>query len=470
MLHPVILSGGSGTRLWPRSRSNTPKQFLSLLGDETLFQATALRVKAMHDVAPVVTVCAEDHRFMVGEQLQAIGMASGGILLEPVARNTAPAIALAALHVLEQDDKGVLLVLPADHLIRDEAAFREAVVAGMAQAESGALVTFGIKPDAPVTGYGYIRIGRALDARVHAIGAFVEKPDAKRARAYLESGEYLWNSGMFLFRADAYLQALEQYAPAILAATRAAYEAASRDLDFIRVDADAFAASPSDSIDYAVMEHATHAAVVPVDCGWSDVGAWSSLWEVAERDAEGNVQLGDAIAIDTSDSYLQAADDRLVAALGVRDLIVVDTADAVLVAHRDRVQDVKLLVDRLKAEGRTEHLHHRKVYRPWGSYDSLAVGPGFQVKRIVVKPGAALSLQRHQRRAEHWIVVSGTAEVTCDDRVFEVGENQSTYIPLGSKHRLRNTTDEPVELIEVQSGDYLGEDDIERFDDVYGRA
>lgn len=470
MLHPVILSGGSGTRLWPRSRSNTPKQFLSLVGDETLFQATALRVKAMHDVAPVVTVCAEDHRFMVGEQLQAIGMTSGGILLEPAARNTAPAIALAALHVLEQDDKGVLLVLPADHLIRDEAAFREAVVAGMAQAESGALVTFGIKPDAPVTGYGYIRIGRALDARVHAIGAFVEKPDAKRARAYLESGEYLWNSGMFLFRADAYLQALEQYAPAILAATRAAYEAASRDLDFIRVDADAFAASPSDSIDYAVMEHATHAAVVPVDCGWSDVGAWSSLWEVAERDAEGNVQLGDAIAIDTSDSYLQAADDRLVAALGVRDLIVVDTADAVLVAHRDRVQDVKLLVDRLKAEGRTEHLHHRKVYRPWGSYDSLAVGPGFQVKRIVVKPGAALSLQRHQRRAEHWIVVSGTAEVTCDDRVFEVCENQSTYIPLGSKHRLRNTTDEPVELIEVQSGDYLGEDDIERFDDVYGRA
>ena len=470
MLHPVILSGGSGTRLWPRSRSNTPKQFLSLVGDETLFQSTALRVKAMRDVAPVVTVCAEDHRFMVGEQLQAIGMASGGILLEPVARNTAPAIALAALHVLEQDDKGVLLVLPADHLIRDEAAFREAVVAGMAQAESGALVTFGIKPDAPVTGYGYIRIGRALDARVHAIGAFVEKPDAKRARAYLESGEYLWNSGMFLFRADAYLQALEQYAPAILAATRAAYEAASRDLDFIRVDADAFAASPSDSIDYAVMEHATHAAVVPVDCGWSDVGAWSSLWEVAERDAEGNVQLGDAIAIDTSDSYLQAADDRLVAALGVRDLIVVDTADAVLVAHRDRVQDVKLLVDRLKAEGRTEHLHHRKVYRPWGSYDSLAVGPGFQVKRIVVKPGAALSLQRHQRRAEHWIVVSGTAEVTCDDRVFEVCENQSTYIPLGSKHRLRNTTDEPVELIEVQSGDYLGEDDIERFDDVYGRA
>lgn len=470
MIHPVILSGGSGTRLWPRSRSNTPKQFLSLVGDETLFQSTALRVKAMRDVAPVVTVCAEDHRFMVGEQLQAIGMPSGGILLEPVARNTAPAIALAALHVVQQDAKGVMLVLPADHLIRNEAAFRDAVAAGLAQAEAGALVTFGIQPDAPVTGYGYIRIGHAQDARVHAIGAFVEKPDADRARAYLDSGEYLWNSGMFLFRADAYLRALEKHAPLILAAARAAYGAAARDLDFIRVDADAFAASPSDSIDYAVMEHATNAAVVPVDCGWSDVGAWSSLWEVADRDADGNVQLGDTIAIDTGDSYLQAADDRLVAALGVRDLIVVDTADAVLVAHRDRVQDVKALVDRLKAEDRTEHLHHRKVYRPWGSYDSLAMGAGFQVKRIVVKPGAALSLQRHQRRAEHWIVVSGTAEVTCEERVFELSENQSTYIPLGSKHRLRNTTDKPVELIEVQSGDYLGEDDIERFDDVYGRA
>ena len=470
MLHPVILSGGSGTRLWPRSRSNTPKQFLSLVGDQTLFQATALRVKGLEDAAPLITVCAEDHRFMVGEQLQAIDMPSGGILLEPAARNTAPAIALAALHVQQMDAAGLLLVLPADHLIRDEAAFRSALTAGMAQARLGALVTFGIKPDAPVTGYGYIRIGKALDTEVSSIDAFVEKPDLARARAYLDSGDYLWNSGMFLFRADTYLQALQQHAPAILAAARAAYEAASRDLDFIRVDAEAFAESPSDSIDYAVMEHATNAAVVPVDCGWSDVGSWSSLWEVADRDADGNVQLGDTLAIDTSNSYLQAADDRLVAALGVDDLIVVDTADAVLIAHRDRVQDVKLLVDRLKAEGRTEHLHHRKVYRPWGNYDSLAVGPGFQVKRIVVKPGAALSLQRHQHRAEHWIVVSGTAEVTCNERVFELSANQSTYIPLGSKHRLRNTTDKPVELIEVQSGDYLGEDDIERFDDVYGRA
>lgn len=470
MLHPIILSGGSGTRLWPRSRSNTPKQFLPLVGDETLFQATALRVKAFDDAAPVITVCAEDHRFMVGEQLQAVGMPSGGILLEPVARNTAPAIALAALHVQQQDAEGVLLVLPADHLIRNEAAFRDAVAAGLAQAHTGALVTFGIKPDAPVTGYGYIRVGTALDAQAHKIDAFVEKPDGERAQAYLDSGDYLWNSGMFLFRADAYLQSLSQQAPDILKAAQAAYGGAARDLDFIRVDAGAFVVSPSDSIDYAVMEHAQNAAVVPVDCGWSDVGSWSSLWEVADHDAEGNVQLGDTLAIDTTDSYLQAADDRLVAALGVRDLIIVDTADAVLVAHRDRVQDVKILVDRLKAEGRTEHLHHRKVYRPWGSYDSLAVGPGFQVKRIIVKPGAALSLQRHQHRAEHWIVVSGTAEVTCNEKVFDLGANQSTYIPLGSKHRLRNTTDEPVELIEVQSGGYLGEDDIERFDDVYGRA
>lgn len=470
MLYPVILSGGSGTRLWPRSRNNTPKQFLSMIGDETLFQATALRVSALHDAAPVLTVCADDHRFMVGEQLQAIAVHSGGILLEPVARNTAPAIALAALHVQEQDSSGVLLVLPADHLIKDEPAFHSAINAGLPQASLGALVTFGIRPDGPVTGYGYIRMGDALNERTYAISAFVEKPDETLARHYLASGQYLWNSGMFLFRADAYLQALKLHAPAILDAAKAAYLGSSRDLDFIRVDADAFAASPNDSIDYAVMEHATHAAVVPVDCGWSDVGSWSSLWEVAERDADGNVQLGDTLAIDTGDSYIQAADDRLVAALGVRDLVIVDTADAVLVAHRDRVQDVKVLVDRLKAEGRTEHLHHRKVYRPWGSYDSLAIGPGFQAKRIVVKPGAALSLQRHQRRAEHWIVVSGTAEVTCDERVFDLSENQSTYIPLGSKHRLRNTTDKPVELIEVQSGDYLGEDDIERFDDVYGRA
>ncbi|MDO5611195.1 MAG: mannose-1-phosphate guanylyltransferase/mannose-6-phosphate isomerase [Pseudomonadota bacterium] len=470
MIHPVILSGGSGTRLWPRSRSNTPKQFLPLVGDETLFQSTARRVVALENAAPVLTICADDHRFMVGEQLQAIGLENGGILLEPVARNTAPAIALAALHVVANDPDGVLLVLPADHLIRDEAAFRAAVLTGLPQAEAGALVTFGIQPEYAETGYGYIRRGAELRTGVHEIAAFVEKPDAERAAAYLASGDYLWNSGMFLFRADAYLRALAEHAPAILDATRRGYNNARRDLDFIRIDAGAFADSPSDSIDYAVMERVSDAAVVPVQCGWSDVGSWSSLWSVAARDADGNVQLGDTIAIDTHDSYLQAADDRLVATLGVRDLIVVDTADALLVAHRDRVQDVKQLVDTLKAEGRTEHLHHRKVYRPWGSYDSLAMGERFQVKRIVVKPGAALSLQRHQHRAEHWIVVSGVAEVTRDKDVFELHANQSTYLPKGSIHRLRNTTDTPVELIEVQSGSYLGEDDIERLEDVYGRG
>ncbi len=470
MITPVILSGGSGTRLWPRSRSNTPKQFLPLTGEDTLFQATARRVAGLADSGPVLTVCADEHRFMVGEQLQEIGLPSAGILLEPVARNTAPAIALAALHVLADDPDAILLVLPADHLIRDEGAFRAAVQTGLQQARDDALVTFGIAPSHAETGYGYIRVGEALGDGVHRIAAFVEKPDAERARQYLDSGDYVWNSGMFLFRAQAYVDALAEHAPDMLAAARAGLDGARADLDFIRVDADAFAASPSDSIDYAVMERVTNAAVVPVDCGWSDVGSWSSLWDVADKDAEGNWQDGDTIAVDTRDSYLQATDGRMIAALGVRDLVVVDTADAVLVADRGRVQEVKILVDALKAQGRTEHLHHRKVYRPWGSYDALATGPGFQVKHIEVKPGAALSLQRHRHRAEHWIVVSGVAEVTCDDRVFELQANQSTYIPLGSVHRLRNTTDTPVELIEVQSGDYLGEDDIERFDDIYGRT
>lgn len=470
MIHPVILSGGSGTRLWPRSRSNTPKQFLPLAGDETLFQQTARRVAGLPDATPVLTVCAEDHRFMVGEQLQAIGVASGGILLEPVARNTAPAIALAALHVEASDTGGILLVLPADHLIRDVAAFHAAVAAGLPQAEAGGLVTFGIKPSHAETGYGYIRSGNVIDGAVRRIEAFVEKPDVERAAQYLASGDYLWNSGMFLFRADAYLEALARHAPDILRAARDSYAGATRDLDFIRIDADSFARSPSDSIDYAVMEKVDNAAVVPLDCGWSDIGAWSALWDVAERDGEGNASFGDVIALDAHDNYLQAAEHRMIAALGIDDLVVVDTPDAVLVAHRDRVQDVKQLVDELKAQGRTEHLHHRKVYRPWGSYDSLAVGPRFQVKSIVVKPGASLSLQRHFQRAEHWIVVEGTAEVTCGERTFLLHENQSTFIPLGEVHRLRNPGKSPVELIEVQSGSYLGEDDIERLEDAYGRV
>ncbi|MCF7221302.1 mannose-1-phosphate guanylyltransferase/mannose-6-phosphate isomerase [Marilutibacter chinensis] len=470
MLHPVVLSGGSGTRLWPLSRHNQPKQFLSLLGDRSLFQETLLRASRLPDAQPPVTVCADDHRFMVGEQLHGIGLASGGIILEPVARNTAPAIALAALHVVDRDSDAMMLVMPADHLIEDEASFRSAVERAWAPADEGWLVTFGITPDYAETGYGYIRRGGELVTGAYRVSRFVEKPDAATAERYVAEGSYAWNSGMFLFRASRYLEELGRHAPAILAAVQKAYAGKMSDLDFTRLPKDEFLASPSDSIDYAVMEKTERAAVVPVSCGWSDIGSWSSLWAVAERDGDGNLNQGDVISVDSTGNLVRAADRRMIATLGVDDLVIVDTADATLVARKDRVQDVKKIVDRLKSEGRQEHLFHRKVYRPWGNYDSIDMGERFQVKRIVVKPGAALSLQKHAHRAEHWIVVSGTAEVTCDDRVFELRENESTYIPLGSVHRLRNTGTEPVELIEVQSGSYLGEDDIVRLEDVYGRS
>lgn len=470
MLHPVVLSGGSGTRLWPLSRQNQPKQFLSLIGDHSLFQETVLRASRLPGVQAPVTVCSDDHRFMVGEQLQGVGVVSGGILLEPVARNTAPAIALAALHVVAKDPEASMLVMPADHLIEDEDAFREAVATARDLAADGWLVTFGIRPDYAETGYGYILRGETLTNDGFRVARFVEKPDLPTAERYVAEGTYAWNSGMFLFESKRYLAELERHAPAIAAAARAAYEQSHSDLDFIRIDAGAFGASPSDSIDYAVMEKTDRAAVVPVSCGWSDIGSWSSLWAVAERDEDGNRHEGDVISIDTKGSLVRASERRMIATLGVEDLVVIDTADATLVARKDRVQDVKTIVDALKAAGRTEHLFHRKVYRPWGSYDSIGVGERFQVKRIVVKPGAALSLQKHAHRAEHWIVVSGVAEVTCDGRVFDLHENESTYIPLGSVHRLRNRGGEPVELIEVQSGGYLGEDDIVRLEDVYGRS
>ena len=470
MLHPVILSGGSGSRLWPLSRQNLPKQFLSLIGDLSLFQETVRRAAALPGAQAPVTVCSEDHRFMVGEQLQAIGAGNGGILLEPVARNTAPAIALAALHLTAKDPEATMLVLPADHLIEDEAAFRDAVSHATALAGEGWLTAFGIRPDYAEIGYGYILRGEALGADGYRIDRFVEKPDLATAERYLAEGTYAWNSGMFLFKAQRYLDELARHAPAMHAATREAYATASSDLDFIRIDKDAFAASPSDSIDYAVMEKTDRAAVVPVSCGWSDIGSWSSLWAVAERDDDGNRYEGDVISLDTRDSLVRASERRMIATIGVEDLVIVDTPDATLVARKDRVQDVKAIVDKLKAAGRQEHLFHRKVYRPWGSYDSIDMGERFQVKRIVVKPGAALSLQKHHKRAEHWIVVSGVAEVTCDDKVFDLHENESTYIPLGSVHRLRNRGTEPVELIEVQSGSYLGEDDIVRLEDVYGRS
>lgn len=470
MLHPVVLSGGSGSRLWPLSRQNQPKQFLTLIGDHSLFQETILRASALPDAGAPVTVCAEDHRFMVGEQLQEIGVANGAIILEPIARNTAPAIALAALHLVAQEPEATMLVLPADHLIEDVQAFREAVARASTLAAQDWLVTFGIEPDYPETGYGYIARGDALDGAGYRVARFVEKPDLATAERYLAEGTYAWNSGMFLFKAQRYLDELTRLAPAIVDAARAAYAQAQTDLDFIRLGKDAFAASPNDSIDYALMEKTGHAAVVPVSCGWSDIGSWSSLWSVAQRDDDGNRYEGDVISVDTRDSLVRASDRRMIATIGVEDLVIVDTPDATLVARKDRVQDVKTIVDKLKQAGRQEHLFHRKVYRPWGNYDSIDMGERFQVKRIVVKPGAALSLQKHHKRAEHWIVVSGVAEVTCDDKVFELRENQSTYIPLGSVHRLRNRGTEPVELIEVQSGSYLGEDDIVRLEDVYGRS
>jgi mannose-1-phosphate guanylyltransferase/mannose-6-phosphate isomerase len=464
-LQPVLLSGGSGTRLWPLSREAYPKQFLPLAGEDTMLQATWRRVAGIAGAAPIV-VANEDHRFLVAEQLRQIGAPTPSILLEPVGRNTAPAIAAAALQAAAGGADPLLLVLPSDHVVRDADAFRAAVLDASAAAEEGALVTFGIVPAGAETGFGYIQAADGTGLR--PVVRFVEKPDAATAQSYLRAGGYFWNSGMFLFRASRYLEELERFRPDVLAATRVAWERAGRDGDFIRLDRDAFAACPADSIDYAVMERTDAAQVLPVDIGWSDLGSWSALWEVAERDGHGNATLGDVIAVDSRNSYVHAR--RLVALVGVDDLVVVDTDDAVLVARKDRVQQVKEVVASLKQDQRSQAALHREVHRPWGSYDSVDVGARFQVKRIKVKPGARLSLQSHTQRAEHWIVVSGTARVTRDNDVFELHANQSTYIPIGARHRLENPGSEILELIEVQSGDYLGEDDIVRYDDVYGRA
>ncbi|TLX21632.1 mannose-1-phosphate guanylyltransferase/mannose-6-phosphate isomerase [Thermomonas fusca] len=469
-LQPVLLSGGSGTRLWPLSREAYPKQFLPLAGDDTMLQATWLRVAAIADAAPIV-VAGEDHRFLVAEQLRQIGAPTPAIVLEPLGRNTAPAIAAAALQALAGGDDPLLLVLPSDHVVRDGEAFRAAVRQAMPAAEAGALVTFGIVPGAPETGFGYIHAeaGEADGSDgVRKVLRFVEKPDAATAQRYLDGGGYYWNSGMFLLRASRYLDELQRFRPDIVAAVRAAFDAAARDGDFIRLDKAAFAACPSDSIDYAVMEKTDAACVLPVDIGWNDVGSWSALWEVSPQDADGNAHHGDVVSIDSRNSYAYAR--RLVALVGVDDLVVVETDDAVLVARKDRVQQVKDVVAQLKAGQRSQAVLHREVHRPWGSYDSIDMADGFQVKRIKVKPGARLSLQSHQRRAEHWVVVRGTARVTRDNDVFELFANQSAYIPIGAKHRLENPGSAMLELIEVQSGDYLGEDDIVRYEDVYGRS
>ncbi|WP_447906571.1 mannose-1-phosphate guanylyltransferase/mannose-6-phosphate isomerase [Stenotrophomonas sepilia] len=464
-IQPVILSGGSGTRLWPLSREAYPKQFLPLAGELTMLQATWKRVAPIAARGPLV-IANEEHRFVAAEQLQQVGAEPAAIILEPVGRNTAPAIAVAALEATRDGGDALLLVLPSDHVITNEAAFRSAVQAAAGAAEAGKLVTFGIVPTGPETGYGYIKAAEGQGLR--AVERFVEKPDLDTATCYVSSGQYYWNSGMFLFKASRYLQELERFQPAMLAGSRQAWQQARRDADFTRLDKDAFTAVPSDSIDYAVMEKTADAVVIPLDAGWNDVGSWTALRDVSQQDGDGNAHQGDVIAIDCRNTY--AYGQRLVAMVGLDDVIVVETDDAVLVGKADRMQEVKSVVAQLKAEGRSEATWHRKVYRPWGAYDSIDNGERFQVKRITVKPGGTLSLQMHHHRAEHWIVVSGTAEVTRGDEVILLSENQSTYIPLGVTHRLRNPGKLPLELIEVQSGSYLGEDDIVRFEDTYGRS
>lgn len=481
-LQPVILCGGSGTRLWPLSREQHPKQLLALTGDVSMLQATALRLDAgaggddIEVLAPVV-VGNEEYRFVAAEQLRAVGVEPQALILEPSGRNTAPALTLAALWTQSQEHDPVLAVMPADHVIADIEAFRNAARLGARCAERGQLVTFGIAPVEPHTGYGYIRSGRELGTGVREIAEFVEKPDRAAAERYLASGEYLWNSGIFMMKASVWTRAIRRFRRDIAQACETAFAGRSVDRDFVRVERNAFAACPSDSIDYAVMERVTAdedntgscAVVIPLAAAWSDVGAWSALWEIGGKDAAGNVVQGDVLAVDTRDSLVIAA-GRLVACVGMRDAVVVETPDAVLVAHRDRIQHVKDVVARLKAEGRPESAVHRKAHRPWGWYDSIDAGARFQVKRIVVNPGAALSLQMHHHRAEHWVVVTGTAKVTRGDETFMLSENQSTYIPLGVVHRLENPGKVPLEIVEVQSGAYLGEDDIVRFDDTYGRG
>ncbi len=469
MLVPVILSGGSGTRLWPLSREHYPKQLLPLVNDRTMLQDTALRLAGMADVAAPVVVCNEQQRFMVAEQLRQVDVAAQAILLEPVGRNTAPAVAVAAMAAIAAgvDDDPLLLVLPADHVIRDAAAFQAAVRDALPAAREGKLVTFGVVPTHAETGYGYIRKG-AGQGPVAPVAEFVEKPSAGRAEDFLASGEYLWNSGMFLFSARRYLEELDRHAPAIREACARAFSAAKRDLDFVRLAGDDFAECPSDSIDYAVMERTAEAAVIALDAGWSDVGSWASLQDALPRDARRNVSRGDVLAEDSENCFLFSS-SRLIATVGLKDHVVVETKDAVLVAPRDRVQDVKQLVSRLRETGRTEHALHREVHRPWGSYDSIDYGDRFQVKRLTVKPGASMSLQMHHHRAEHWIIVSGTARITRGEETFLLSENQSTYIPIGATHRIENPGKVTLHMIEVQSGSYLGEDDIVRFEDHYGR-
>jgi len=480
-IQPVILSGGSGTRLWPLSREKYPKQLLPLTSKETMLQATAARMFGFSGALPVapnpLVVSNEEYRFITAEQLHEIGCTNPTLLLEPFGRNTAPALTLAALSALsDQTSDPILLIMPADHMIRDRATFHMVMDIGVTEAAQGSIVTFGIVPDRPETGYGYIQLGDNLSgSEVRKIAAFVEKPDHDTARQYVVDGSHLWNSGMFMMKASVWIKAIRHFNPKMTEACENAYTHAHRDADFIRIDKDAFFDCPADSIDYAVMEHLNNtpeldiqARVVPLGAGWSDVGAWDSVWNVSAKDESGNAVQGDVL-MENSSNNLVIADSRLVACLGLDDLVVIETSDAVLVAHKSKTQQIKTIVANLKSANRPHTLNHRKVYRPWGYYDSIDTGERFQVKRIVVKPGGCLSLQKHHHRAEHWVVVRGTAEVTCADKVFTLTENQSTYIPLGVMHRLKNPGQIDLEIIEVQSGHYLGEDDIVRYEDHYGR-
>jgi mannose-1-phosphate guanylyltransferase / mannose-6-phosphate isomerase len=470
LITPVLLSGGAGTRLWPMSRALYPKQLLPLASAESMLVVTARRMGEAERYGPPVVICNDAHRFIVAEQLREAACPPAAIVLEPVGRNTGPAAAIAALIVAAEQPDGLLLLASSDGVVREEAAFNQAVAAGAVAARAGHIVTFGVKPDRPETGYGYIRLGtEELAKTVFRIDRFVEKPDRATAERYLAEGGYVWNSGIFLSRADRLIEELETHAPQILAAARTALARSKRDLDFIRLDPESFAAAPALSIDYAVMEKTRRAAVVPVDIGWNDVGSWAALWDIGAKDTAGNVVIGDAILEDVSGSYIRA-EDRLVAAIGIKDMVLVVTDDAVLLVGRDRAGDVGKLVARLKEAGRGETELHSTVYRPWGSYQGIDEGDRFQVKRLIVKPGGRLSSQLHHHRAEHWVVVHGTAKVTRGDEELMIYENESVYIPIGTRHRLENPGKVPLHLIEVQSGSYLGEDDIVRFDDDYGRG
>ena len=468
MIIPVILSGGSGTRLWPLSRKLHPKQFIELMGKTTLFQEAVLRLP--ESIESPLIICNEEHRFLAAEQLREINKEPKNIILEPVGRNTAPAIALAALKSIKESEDAILLVLSADHLIQDMDKFHQAIALATKQAEQNKLVTFGIAPNKIETGYGYIKANISKNKNYYDIDEFVEKPDYKTAKKYVDSGGYFWNSGMFMFKASVYLSELEKYEPEILSACQKSCQTEFYDLDFIRLNEQEFLKCPSQSIDYAVMEKTKNASMVILDANWSDVGSWTALWDSQVKDNNDNLVVGDVILDKVSDTYVHSTSNRLVSVIGLSDLIVVDTQDAVLVTNKEHAQDVKNIVEKIKKSGRLESDQHRKIFRPWGYYDSIDRGEGFQVKRILVNPGQKLSLQKHNHRSEHWVVVKGKAQVTCGEKTFQLIENQSTYVSLGKVHRLENIEDTPLEIIEIQTGSYLGEDDIIRIDDDYERA